>query len=137
MIHVQHLSIRPGASFFIPGTGGAEIHDCVKPRKSEPVILKHFPNSFRETNLLATLKEKNITHLVIAGMMTHMCIDTTVRAACDAGFACVVAHDACATRDLSFAGGTARAADVQTAFMAALNGLFAQVLDVEAACAGL
>lgn len=137
VFHVRHVAARPGATFFLPGTQGADIHPCVAPREGEPVVVKHYPNSFRETSLLSQLREKGASELVIAGMMTHMCIDTTVRAACDAGFACVVAHDACATRDLSFAGGTARAADVQTAFMAALNGLFAQVLDVEAACAGL
>ncbi len=137
VIHVQHLSIRPGASFFIPGTGGAEIHDCVKPRKSEPVILKHFPNSFRETNLLATLKEKDITHLVIAGMMTHMCIDTTTRAAFDLGFSCTVAHDACATKDLVFNDTVSAAVEVHHAFIAALNGLFANARRTAEICADL
>ena len=137
VIHVQHLSIRPGASFFIPGTGGAEIHDCVKPKKSEPVILKHFPNSFRETNLLATLKEKNITHLVIAGMMTHMCIDTTTRAAFDLGFSCTLAHDACATKDLGFNNSVTAAVEVHHAFIAALNGLFATARSTADICADL
>ena len=66
-----------------------------------------------------------------------MCVDTTVRAAFDLGFACTLAHDACATRDLSFNGETVAAKDVQTAFMAALNGSFAQVLDTAAICASL
>ena len=55
-------------------------------------------------------------------------MDTTVRAAADLGFACLLAHDACAARDLAFAGKTVAAADVQTAYMAALNGSFATVL---------
>jgi len=61
-------------------------------------------------------------------MMTHMCIDATVRAACDHGFECIVAADACTTRDLTFAGATVPAAMVQRAFLAALNGTYAQVI---------
>ena len=60
-------------------------------------------------------------------MMTHMCIDATTRAACDHGFECIVAADACATRDLAFAGETVPAAMVQRAFLAALKGTYAQV----------
>jgi nicotinamidase-related amidase len=59
--------------------------------------------------------------------MSHMCIDTTARAAFDLGFRCSVAADACATRDLEFAGRKVQAADVQAAFMAALALPFARV----------
>ena len=100
VIHVQHISTRPGASFFIPDTKGVEIHPSVSPEAGETVIRKNFPNSFRETPLLQHLRDNDITRLVIAGMMTQMCIDTTVRAAADLGFACSLAHDACATRAL-------------------------------------
>jgi nicotinamidase-related amidase len=74
---------------------------------------------------------------VIAGMMTHMCVDTTVRAAADLGFQCVLAHDACATRALSFDGAAVTAAQVQTAFLAALNGLFAKVQSTGQLCESL
>jgi nicotinamidase-related amidase len=59
--------------------------------------------------------------------MTHMCIDTTVRAAFDLGYQCEVIADACATRDLEFDGRKVAAADVQAAFMAALAVPFAKV----------
>jgi nicotinamidase-related amidase len=59
--------------------------------------------------------------------MTHMCIDTTTRAATDLGFACSLAHDACATKALSFNGVQVPADSVQAAYLAALNGLFANV----------
>ena len=127
VVHVQHLSTRPGATFFLPDTRGVEIHDCVAPLAGETIVRKHFPNSFRDTALLDHLRGGNITDLVIAGMMTHMCVDTTVRAAFDLGFGCRLAHDACATRALSFGGATVAAADVQAAFMASLGGLFAKV----------
>jgi nicotinamidase-related amidase len=128
VVHIQHLTTRPGAIFFLPGTPGAEIHASVTPHPGEPVFQKHFPNSFRETPLLAHLRGLGVTELVVAGMMTHMCIDSTVRAAFDLGFQCRLAQDACATRDLLRSGATVPAAQVQAAFLAALGGTFAQVL---------
>jgi len=128
VVHIQHLAVRAGATFFLPGTAGAEIHASVRPLPGETVFQKHFPNSFRQTPLLEHLRRTNISRLVIAGMMTHMCIDTTTRAASDLGFSCLLAHDACATRALTFNGQQVSAENVQTAFLAALNGLFARVM---------
>ena len=85
---------------------------------------------FRETALLEHLRMSKISGLVIAGMMTHMCIDTTTRAAADFGFSCSLAHDACATRALSFNGVQVPAESVQAAYLAGLNGLFAKVRPV-------
>lgn len=127
VVHVRHESIRPGSTFFLPGTPGAELHPQVAPLPGEAVVTKHFPNSFRDTNLLELLRGLFATRLTICGMMTHMCVDTSVRAAFDLGFACRLASDACATRELCFAGRTAAAADVQTAYLAALGAVFAQV----------
>lgn len=127
VVHVRHESTRPGSTFFLPGTPGAEIHPLLAPLPGESVLTKHFPNSFRDTGLLEILREFSATRLTICGMMTHMCVDTSVRAAFDLGFACRLASDACATRDLSFAGRTVAAADVQTAYLAALGAVFAQV----------
>ncbi len=137
VIHVRHISNYPGATFFLPGTPGAEIHDSVAPGDGETVIEKHFPNSFRDTPLLEYLRGNKITDLVVAGMMTHMCIDTSVRAANDLGFKCSVAHDACATKSLSYGGVVVSAENVQVAFLAALNGLFAKVQSVDELCGGL
>jgi nicotinamidase-related amidase len=131
VIHVQHISVRPGAAYLLPGTKGSEIHESVAPRAGEPVVQKHFPNSFRETSLLEHLRENRISRLIIAGMMTYMCIDSTTRAAADLGFECSLAHDACATRSLSFNGVAVPAASVHAAFIAGLNGLFAKVLSVD------
>lgn len=136
VVHVQHWSTRPGATFFLPDTPGAEIHERVAPREGETVMRKHYPNAFRETTLLEHLRGREVGRLVIAGMMTQMCIDTTTRAAADLGFECVLVHDACATRDLSFGGRTVPAADVQAAFVAALNGIFASVQSAQAVASG-
>lgn len=131
IIHIQHISTRPGAAFFLPGTEGISIHENVAPLPHEIVIQKHFPNSFRDTQLNDYLTSKGIKELVICGMMSHMCIDATVRAAFDKGYACTVAHDACATRSLVFNGAVVPAEHVHGAYMAALGAVYAKVLAAE------
>ena len=125
--HIQHLSLREGAGFFIPGTPGCKIHPSVQPEGVEAVITKHFPNAFRDTSLEDMLRSAGISELVLCGAMSHMCIDTTTRAAFDLGFSCTLIDDACATRDLQFGERVVRAADVHAAFMAALSVPFAAV----------
>ena len=137
VFHVQHLAKRAGAKFFLPGTLGAEIHSAVQPKVEERVVTKHFPNSFRETTLLEDLRSAGASNLVFAGMMTHMCVDTTVRAAADLGFACSLAQDGCATRALTFAGELVDADKVQLAYLAGLNGSFASVRPTQELCAAL
>lgn len=127
VVHVRHLSVRPGATFFLPDTPGAEIHAGVGPRSGEPVVEKHFPNAFRDTVLQVLLADMGVDALVICGAMTHMCIDATTRAAFDLGFRCSVASDACATRDLEHAGRRIAAVDVHAAFMASLAQPYARV----------
>lgn len=137
VIHIRHLAAKPGATFFLPNTRGVEIHASAAPQEGEAVFQKIYPNSFRETPLLADLRRLRVSDLVVAGMMTHMCIDTTVRAAADLGFQCLLAHDACATKALSFGGATVPAELVQAAFLAALNGSFAKVVSAADACAAV
>jgi len=131
IFHIRHLAIRPGATFFLPDTSGSEIHPSVAPAVDETVIVKHFPNSFRETPLQDRLKKAGVASVAVCGAMSHMCIDATVRAACDLGFQCLVAHDACATRALTFGRETTPAEKVHAAFMAALSAAYAQVLVTE------
>lgn len=122
------MSINPGAVFFLPDSYGVKINQAVTPLEHEPVVIKHFPNSFRETKLLDLLQKQKIDTLTICGAMSHMCIDATTRAAFDLGFTCVVAEDACATRDLSFQDKTIKADKVHAAFMAALSNPYAEVV---------
>ena len=129
--HIQHVSLRKGAPFFLPGTQGVEIHGSIATRPGETVIEKHFPNSFRETGLQERLTAAGVAELIICGAMSHMCIDATTRAAVDQGFSCVVIHDACATRDLTFGNTVIPARQVHGAFMAALASFYARVVSVE------
>jgi nicotinamidase-related amidase len=131
VIHVQHINIRAGAAFFLPDTDGAQIHSSVRPLDGERLVVKHTPNSFFKTDLLDIIKDLGTTETVVCGMMTHMCVDTTVRAAKDYGLTVTLPHDACATKDLVFRNRTVSAAWVQAAFMAALSGIFADVIATE------
>ena len=128
VVHVQHISTRAGATFFLPDTEGINFYEGVRPLAAEAVVRKHFPNSFRDTNLHEYLESQKIKELVICGMMSHMCIDATVRAAFDRGYGCIVAHDACAARNLVFNGIDIPATHVHGAYMAALGAVYAKVM---------
>lgn len=120
-VHIQHIELDPDAPFFVKGSTGSDIHDIVAHFEGEPIVYKHEPNSFLNTELLELLKGWEIERVVICGMMTHMCVDATTRAASDFGFQVVVAEDACATRDLKY-GDTVIPADmVHKSFLAALK----------------
>jgi nicotinamidase-related amidase len=128
VLHVRHINVRPGATFFLPGTPGSEIHESVRPADGEAVVEKNFPDSFLKTDLQPRLESMNIERLVVCGSMSHMCIDTTVRSAAARGYKVIVPHDACATKDLLWDGETIPAETVQKTFMASLQGMFATVV---------
>ena len=131
VIHIQHISTRPGAGFFLPDSVGAEIHSTVQPLEKELVLRKNFPNSFRDTGLLDWLRHREIEQLVITGMMTSMCVDATARAAFDFGFSNILLHDAMATRDLAFGRQTIPAAQVHGAFLSALGSVYGKLQSVD------
>ena len=120
-IHIQHISRKPDAAFFISGDRGTDIHDSVAHFEGEPIVYKHEPNAFLNTELLELLKSWAIERLVVCGMMTHLDVDATVRAASEFGFQVVVVEDACATRDLTHGETTVPADLVQKSFLAAFK----------------
>lgn len=125
--HIQHIASDPGLGFFLPDTEGAEIHEAVLPKEHESIVKKHFPNSFLQTELDSKLKEKGVSKVVVVGMMTHMCIDATVRAAVDLGYETTLIEDACATRNLSYEGKVVPAEQVHYAFVSALESMYCDV----------
>lgn len=129
--HIRHFSTKPRASYLIPESEGSFINDTVKPANGEKVFIKNYPNSFRLTGLDEYLKGKGIKKLIICGMMTQMCVDTTARAAFDLGYELRVAADACAARPMTFNGVTVTAEMVNAAFMGAIGGVFAKCVSTE------
>lgn len=129
VIHIRHEMPIPNAPIFVPGTDGVQINDAVKPAEGEPVIVKNYANSFRETPLKQILDKKGVQEVVVVGAMSHMCVDATVRASVDFGYQTTTIHDACATRDLEFNGTTVPAAQVHAALMAAIAFMYGEVID--------
>jgi nicotinamidase-related amidase len=127
VIHMRHVWDAPDAEFMRPGTEGIEIHPTVAPAKGELVLDKTSPNSFVGTPLEEELRQRDPDELVVAGMMSSMCVDATVRAAADLGFSPTVVHDACAAPNLQFDGVDVPGATVHAAFMAALADGYAEV----------
>lgn len=127
IIHVQH-SDGPGSLYDIEGESGA-IVTRVAPRDGEAVVTKQYPNSFVETDFDDKLKAVGASNLVVAGFMTHMCVNSTARGAFNAGYAPTVVAAATATRSLPGVGGEpVTAATLQSASLAALSDLFAVVV---------
>lgn len=124
---MQHFSVND-IPFFIPNTNGVEIHTEIKPLDSEKIIKKNTPNSFHNTTLKKELDLNNVTDLVICGMMTHICVDATVKSAKDFGYNVTLVSDACTTRDIEWNGERIPANVVQNVYMSSLDGTFANVL---------
>ena len=136
IVHVRHIWDAPDAPFFRKGTAGTEIHPLVAPEGDETVITKDEPNAFLGTDLEQRLRADGIDELVVAGMMSSMCVDATVRAGADLGFGMTVIHDGCAAPNLEFGGTSVPGQSVHAAFMAALGSGYATLVgseDVKAA----
>jgi len=131
IFHIQHIASVPELGFFLPDTEGVKLHKTVQPIEQESIIQKHFPNSFLKTELASQLIEKGVNKIVVVGMMTHMCIDATVRAAVELGFETTLIQDACATRELSYQDQIVPAEQVHYAFVSALNGMYANVISTD------
>ena len=132
VVHIQH-DAGPGTPYDINAEVGAII-DMVAPAAGEAVVVKNYPHSFVSTDLDTRLKAANIKNLVVAGFMTHMCINSTARGAFNLGYAVTVPAAATATRSLPAPDGSVvSAASMQSAALAALADLFAVVVPDEAA----
>ncbi|MGY1410527.1 cysteine hydrolase family protein [Luteimonas sp. A611] len=132
IIHVRHEFATPDAPIFVPGSDGVQIIPAVAPVEGEPVVVKNYPNSFRDTGLKPMLDEQGVEELVVIGAMSHMCVEATSRAAADFGYPVTVVHDACATMDLEFGGTAVPAAHVHAAAMAALAFGYAAITTTDA-----
>lgn len=135
VIHVVHHGRGSGGPF-APGSRGVEIASPAAPAPGEPVVTKSLPNAFASTDLADRLHALHRSSLVLAGFMTHMCIEATARGALDLGLQAAVVANATATRDLRdpLSGDVIGAADVHRNALAALSDRFATIV---ASCDGL
>ena len=128
IIHIQH-DAGVGSPYDVTAEIG-QISAEVAPKNGENVITKNYPNAFISTPLEAQLKALGVENVVLAGFMTHMCINSTARGAFNLGFKPTVVASACATRSLVGANGkTIDAKTMHEAALAAVRDLFAVVVD--------
>ncbi|AGF55578.1 nicotinamidase-related amidase [Clostridium saccharoperbutylacetonicum] len=84
VIFVQHNGEI--GSILEPNSDGWNIYDEISPNKNEKVLSKNYNSAFRQTDLKEYLDSKDITNLIITGMQTEYCIDTTCKVAFEYGF---------------------------------------------------
>jgi nicotinamidase-related amidase len=129
VIHVKQVG-RPGGPICDPQGPFIDFIYKVRPIAGEPVVEKHLPSSFTQTTLDEELKRIGRKDLIITGYMAHMCLNSTVRAATEAGYRCTIASDLTATRDLPDGkGGVIPAALVKAVHLAGLADRFAIVME--------
>jgi nicotinamidase-related amidase len=126
IIHIKH-DAGEGSPYDI-GAEIGQIVDRVAPEGDEPVIVKHFPNSFVQTELDDQLKASSARNLLLAGFMTHMCVNSTARGAFNLGYVPTVIASATATRALPGPAGIVPSTALQAASLAAIADLFGIVL---------
>lgn len=97
VVYVRHDS-GPGESL-ARGTAGWEIHPAISPAAGDVVVDKRTPDSFHETTLQSALAGWGITRLVVCGIQTECCVDTTCRRARSLGYAVTLVSDGHSTWD--------------------------------------
>jgi nicotinamidase-related amidase len=97
VIYLQHYdaAYQP----LMKGAAGWHIHADVAPQPGETVIEKTASDGFFQTNLQAELERPAVERLIVCGLQTEFCVDTTCRVAFSRGFEVVLAADAHTTTD--------------------------------------
>jgi nicotinamidase-related amidase len=96
VIWILHSEPETG-NVFDPALGHVQLMDGLAPLDSEPIITKTSINAFTTTNLQQTLTSRGIRELVICGIQTEQCCETTTRLASDLGYDVTFVTDATAT----------------------------------------
>ena len=128
VVHVQHLSREPDSPYR-PGQPGCDFKPALAPRAGETLVQKQVHNAFIDTGLEASLRDRGVTALVVAGVLLHNSVDATVRMAADLGFDTWLVADATFSVDVVDLGGKRwPAEDVHALSLAHLSGEYAEVV---------
>jgi nicotinamidase-related amidase len=87
----------PMGRILIRGEPGHDIIPALYPVPGEPVIDKPGKGAFYQTDLELMLKNRGIDTLLVCGVTTEVCVNTTIREANDRGFRCIALSDGCAS----------------------------------------
>lgn len=128
IIHIQHDG-GVGSPYDLEQEIG-QISNEVAPIDGEMVITKNFPNAFIQTELDERLKMLGVEKVVLAGFMTHMCVNSTAHGAFNLGYQPTIVANATATRPLQAANGKILTAEqVQDGAIASTRDLYAAIVD--------
>ncbi|HFH9837546.1 TPA: cysteine hydrolase family protein [Streptococcus suis] len=94
---IEIIYVRHHDQELVKGTADWEIHSIVAPLASEKIFDKSFNSAFKETGLHAYLQEKGMEQLIIMGLATNFCIDTTIKVAYELGYKVAVLQDGTTT----------------------------------------
>lgn len=131
IIHVRHDSTTPGSSLF-PGTDGHAFEAFTTPQAGEAVYGKNVNSAFIGTTLEADLRAVGYSKLVISGISTDHCVNTTTRMAGNLGFEVQLVADACFCFDRIHPDGhTLSAQMVHDIHLASLSGEFARIVSTD------
>lgn len=131
IFHVHHNSVRP-TSPLRPGQPGNDFKPEALPQGDEPVFEKTVNSAFIGTGLDERLREAGIERVVIVGLTTNHCVETSVRMAGNLGFDTYMVGDATATHDRIGPDGVHHSAEtIHSVSLASLHGEFATVLDTD------
>ena len=92
----RSLDYKISGLFAAKGSWEAEVIDDLEPLKNEIVIPKTSSSLFNSTNFDYVLRNLGIEYLVVMGILTDQCVETTIRDGCDRGYLMTVVEDACA-----------------------------------------
>jgi len=84
----------PMGRILVDGQPGNDIVPVLAPRPGETVIVKPGKGAFFATKLDVLLRSQRITHLILGGVTTEVCVQTTMREANDRGYDCLLVEDA-------------------------------------------
>lgn len=128
VIHIQH-DAGEGSPYDIQSDLG-KISDEVAPIDGEMVVTKHLPNAFVDTPLHERLQSLGVSNIILAGFMTHMCVNSTAHGGFNLGYHVTVVADATATRPLQAAHGKKLTAEqVKDGALASTRDMYAAVVD--------
>ncbi|MCU6278576.1 cysteine hydrolase family protein [Enterobacter quasiroggenkampii] len=133
---VRHItkndSQQNDTALFAENSVFAQFHKDLQPTAQDSIITKETPSSFVGTDLDAQLKKKGIKKIVVAGLMTHMCISSTARDAVPLGYSVIIPEDATGTRDLDDGkGGVVDHNTLQRAALAGVADVFAEIMTTD------
>jgi nicotinamidase-related amidase len=129
--HIQHMSTHPNSPLR-PNQAGNAIQSIVAPQGDEPVIQKTVNSAFIGTDLEHRLRKHAIDSVVIVGLTTNHCVETTTRMAGNLGFNTFLVADATATFDrMGYDGVLYPAETIHAVSLANLNEEFATIVTTD------